>query len=712
MSDTNTLATVAEHASRRVRQETLLEAGALPIAQLARLARREGQASKPVYRLHRWFARRLGSQFRAILTALTLGPEEGDRFWDRYFGHIPLDGLIILDPFVGGGTSIAEAARCGARVIGGDIDPVASLIARVGLQVSSYEGYSSNIQQMLDGVKRQIAPYHTSVLPDGRTVRVLHHFWVETIDCPICERGVQLHPHYELAHDQAKGKRWAFCRVCLEVQGLSINRKRLDCECGVRTRIDKGTIRYGRVWCPHCRNDFRLLDTRKADRQPRWLLFAQEYLDGTGARPRRVFKTATDDDRLLYQAAADEFTALEASGDTVVPSRPIPAVGRWDQRPLVHGITQYRDLFNNRQLFHLSSLASEIQGVTPDWMRLVLGLAFSEHLAANCMYTGYAFGYRRTSPLFSIHGYRHVVRPVELNPWLLGTGRGTFPNALEKIRKAGVFAREPREMHPEGGTKTNEDTFGVEGPVSHDLGDVLHGRARAAVRTANSEDLGALPDCSVDVILTDPPYFDNVSYSELSDFYLAWHQVLGIADSQYRNCVKAAPIEESLAVSESAASQEYARRLTQIVSECHRVLRSDGLLVFTYHHKAAAAWHALAQALVTAGFRRTGAFPMRAEGSGGLHSYEGTIKWDAVLVCRKGEPVRFGADLLVAASEVARAKKKAVDYCDNFVSEDEAFSTADMLNLYRALLVAATETCAAEEAILLQEALEAPLLAE
>jgi len=54
-------------------EHTLLESGKLPIAEIAELALREGQCTNPIYRVHRWFARRLGSQFRAILTGLSLG---------------------------------------------------------------------------------------------------------------------------------------------------------------------------------------------------------------------------------------------------------------------------------------------------------------------------------------------------------------------------------------------------------------------------------------------------------------------------------------------------------------------------------------------------------------------------------------------------------------------------------------------------------------
>jgi len=101
---------------------TLLESDKVPIAEIALC---DGPCTNPIYRVHRGFARRLGSQFRAILAGLSLTPEEADRFWSMYLGHLSLDGAVVLDPFVGGGTSLVEAERCGARVVGYDIDPVA-----------------------------------------------------------------------------------------------------------------------------------------------------------------------------------------------------------------------------------------------------------------------------------------------------------------------------------------------------------------------------------------------------------------------------------------------------------------------------------------------------------------------------------------------------------------------------------------------------------
>ena len=76
--------------------------------------------------------------------------------------------------------------------------------------------------------------------------------------------------------------------------------------------------------------------------------------------------------------------------------------------------------------------------------------------------------------------------------------------------------------------------------------------------------------------------------------------------------------------------------------------------VLTYHHRSERAWWALGEALVRSGLQCTGVISLRGEGQGGLHSYEGTIKWDAVLVCRpgKGLPVIEKGTLVVSPDEI------------------------------------------------------------
>jgi len=677
-------------------QHTLLESGNIPISEIAELALREGQNTSPLYRVHRWFARRLGSQFRAILTGLTLRPQDASQFWDTYLGGLSLNGVVVLDPFVGGGTSLVEAGHCGARMIGYDIDPVATFITRFELEAAEYDPSAPEIAELCETVSAKLDPFHKTNVPGIGERVVLHHFWVECRTCSTCGTIFEIHPHYQLAYSKEKGLQWVFCKNCHEVQELPIIRKEIHCGCGTRTRITQGPLDQGKVRCPGCNTVSVLGDRGKAPKRPVWRLFAQEYLEDTPTGVTRHFKAASKDDRIRYGRARTLLGNVERDGGIIAPIRAIPTNGRSDQRPLIHGFTRYRDLFNDRQLLHLTLLGQAINSVKVPRLRQLLAMAFSEHLTTNCMYTAYAFGYRRISPMFSIHSYRHITRPVEINPWLDGIGRGTFPNVLSKIAKAVVFASSPTNLDPKGGRKpiTTYRHKTAKGVSTHPWS-VLGGSSLASISTKSSENLEGIPDGSIDLILTDPPYFDNLSYSELSDFYLAWHQSLGVAEPPYDNTILEAPIRESLALTDRGdrAIEVYRNRLQHILCECHRVLKRDGIIVFTYHHKSPMAWGALGDALARSGLKCMTVLPLRGEGQGGLHSYYGTIKWDAVFVCRKSTPVRSltSDEAVVSRIAIKKAKQQASTYAKDLAKTRQiGFRDPDHLNLERALIVAAT----------------------
>lgn len=666
---------------------TLLEAGNIPIGKIAELALREGQGTNPLYRAHRWFARRVGSQFRSILTALTLTPDQAEKFWNTYLGKISLHGAVILDPFIGGGTSLVESTRCNARVIGFDIDPVATFITRFELAAPGMEGHYPEIEQVRNEVAQLITPLHRTVV-DGIERDVLHHFWVQVKQCSNCQREVELHPHFQLAYSREKGVQWVFCKDCHAVHELPIERKVLQCSCGKRTTIRAGMYGKGFMNCPTCKHTQKIAaDDLDSAEQPGWKLFAQEYLVGTGRNCTRQFKRIEEADWALYDRATRKLGMIGKG--LLMPTRSIPREGRSDGRPLIHGIRYYKDFFNDRQKLHLHLLASAIGRVKNNEARCCLELAFSEHLTTNCMYTAYAFGYRRTSPMFSIHSYRHITRPVELNPWQDGIGRGTFNNTVRKISKVIAFAKAPEELHPEGNRITNED-FKQEQACLGSVDEVLNSRATTAIETQSSENLHLLPDGSVDLVLTDPPYFDNLSYSELSDFYLAWHQALGIAPPPYDDNVTSAPILQNLAITKRSdeATRGYQEQLRQVFMECVRVLKPDGICVFTYHHKLATAWAALGTAMLFSGLSVTKVLPMRGEGQGGLHTYEGTIKWDAVLVCRKKIGHISGGVPVISETAFKEIVSEA-DSCFQALSTNKriGFKKPDFTNLARALVV-------------------------
>jgi len=442
--------------------------------------------------------------------------------------------------------------------------------------------------------------------------------------------------------------------------------------------MQKPPVRLGRFSCPHCRETHHLYALYRAGAVAPHL-FALEYLAADG---RRGFAVASAADQALYRRAADEWQGV---GDELpVPDASIPSEGRSDSRPLLYGYRRYREMFNPRQLFCLGTVAAEIRRTRDVEVRKALALAFSHCLASNNMFCNYAFGYRRLAPLFSVHSFRKISRPVEGNVWGLREGRGTFCNAVRAVLAGQEYMRHPFEYRYQHRSKPTRVPIGLAGRAA--LG--------ASVRILNqsSADLPSIPSGSIDLILTAPPYFNNLSYSELSDFYHVWlREVLGSHYLGHRSAHT--PLGQSLYGGRregdgegATGTDRFQATLSQVFRECWRVAKDR--MVFTYHHQSPDAWRCLAQALLAADFDVIDVFPVRSEGRSGLHNYTGTIKWDSVLVCRKRhEPGRTTLDGRSLGAAVRAACVRAVAWGRRLTSAGLDFRPVDELSLRMALVV-------------------------
>lgn len=669
------------------RRRSLLDVAALPVEELAVLSAREGRRPRPIYGAHRWFARRFGTAFRALLTAAAL-PADAD-FWTSYYEDTDiLRGWTMLDPFVGGGTSVFEALRLGADVVGVDVDAVACAVTRFESRAAETPDLVPALDRLKATVSAELAPYYEATTPEGDSRQVLHYFWVQLVRCRACGKEAEAHPHYQLAYESEGERQWVFCPDCHEVHTLDRSETHLECgRCRTISEIEDGPVSYGRFVCPCCQEGERLIDVAPREGHlPRWHLFALETLESSPVGrsvplSQRRFRPATDQDRSLYEAAERALHARQLQDGTTpwVPESLIPMEGRTDDRLVRYGYRRYRELFNARQLLHLSTLAEAIDGFErPE--HGALALAFSDHLTTNCAMTHYAFGWRRAAPLFSVRAYRHVTRPVEINPWLDGTGRGTFPNAVRQVQRAVEFARSPKEPLLSGGFRAVPD------PASEQ--DRPAATPSATVVNADSRGLERLADESVDLVLTDPPYLDNVAYSELSDFYLPWLRMLGLAPPEDEGPVA---FEKNLAAKDRAGSalETYEVALGECFAEISRVLKPDGRLVFTYQHQTAGAWHALASAVSGAGLKALQVFPLLGNGDVGTHVHEGTIRWDAVLVLAKDLDRDEPSPLSLSGAEVLRARGHSAAWTRRLADGMSCgFGDADQRNFFRACLVA------------------------
>jgi putative DNA methylase len=138
----------------------------------------------------------------------------------------------------------------------------------------------------------------------------------------------------------------------------------------------------------------------------------------------------------------------------------------------------------------------------------------------------------------------------------------------------------------------------------------------------------------VDLVITDPPFFDNVHYSELADFFYVWQQMY--FDEP---CSTGGPTTRHAEEVQDGDVTSFASKLGSVFSECHRVLKNDGLLVFSYHHSRQEGWSAVADAVLGSGFTFVQSQPVKSEMAGAMPKSQAKspINLDVLLVCRKTE---------------------------------------------------------------------------
>lgn len=151
-----------------------------PIIEINRLAVPERNAFKPIYQMHKWFARRASCVFRAILLGCLkpAGTDIMEEFYKDHTNDPDTNGKVILDPFMGGGTTVVEALRLGCKVIGIDLNPVAWFIVKTEVEPVDIEA----LKEALDRLA------HHKVAWSEKSVKetLLEQYKTE---CPCCNKA-------------------------------------------------------------------------------------------------------------------------------------------------------------------------------------------------------------------------------------------------------------------------------------------------------------------------------------------------------------------------------------------------------------------------------------------------------------------------------------------------------------------------------------------
>jgi len=625
-----------------------IEDDAFPFESLSEIAEIESwrkEINRPLYHIHKWWARRLGTVFRAM----TIGAfaSKGSDLLDLFYQPLRIANAVVFDPFMGSGTAVGEAAKLGAGVIGRDINPVAHFLVKNALSIHDRREVLREFQAVENDVADQIRRYYRASLPDGTQVDVLYFFWVKTVDCPKCGKDVDLfssHVFARHASPKSHPQAHAICPHCNAVQQTRYDASDARCACCKKEFNPRlGNVQGRNATCTSCSHEFAIVDVvRKSGRIPSHRLYAKLVLTPDG---KKVYLPATDDDLRLYAMAENELAEI-SDAFPIVPIKP----GHNTNQVLGYNYRYWHEMFNARQLLCLSILASRIQEITSPARRDLLTCLFSGTLEFNNMFTSYkGEGTGAVRHMFAHHILKPERVPIEANLWGTPKSSGSFSTMFAgRIRRALDYAEHPFELRPGNGRKVGEKVFGLSEkigfPLAADHRDFAAGK-RVYLSCGDSSETD-IPDRSVDAILTDPPFFDNVHYSQLADFFHVWQRhVLG-ADGLREARTTRSPLEV-----QSSDAETFAKRLGDVLAEAHRVLKDDGILAFTYHHSRADGWRSVLGAVMTAGFGITATHPIKAEMSVAMPKRQAKepIDLDVIVVCRKRSTIRmhrWNGDLL------------------------------------------------------------------
>ncbi|MFP8957662.1 DUF1156 domain-containing protein [Natrialbaceae archaeon A-CW3] len=584
--------------------------------------------------------------------------EELSDFWG---GSLP----TVLDPTAGGGTIPLESTRYGLPTISNELNPVAWLLNKTILDfaqdVGSLEG---ELDKWMSEIESYVAEHLSEFFPKRGGIAPNHYFRAYSTSCPSCgetipisntwwfnrRRGIAVRPKF----DDARELNYDIVNVPDEVP---------------KSEFDpgEGTVSGGDIECPHCgvvteRDDAVEIFNRG---EFEYEVCAVRYENDIGETE-------------YYPADERELEAIQKAKQKLESNLRLATlldqdryIGYYD-RSEPYGIEQWRDVFSPRQLLSHATYLEAFETIKTEVKE-----EYNEEKAEAIL------------TLLSFISIKLVERNSRLEPIdasygcpnsMLGNNNFSFQwHFGETNIMAGTYSYQ---------TEAENVIENYEEVVSY----LSHlDENKATVRRGDAADL-PLNDSSIEAVVVDPPYGDNVMYAEISDVFYVWFReylgdVFPEAFSALSTNKEDEAVENPVIVSETEDSStselartHYENKMRDIFAECHRVLKKGGVLTIYFTDKEVQAWDSLTMSIIEAGFLITATHTITSE----MPQRIG-VKEDAsadstlLLTCRK--PVSspdertptLWSDIRQETRKVAR--KNATE----LLSEDYNFTKTDMI---------------------------------
>jgi adenine-specific DNA methylase len=641
--------------------------------------------------LHIWWARRpLAAMRAAIFASLIPAPkDEAERAylhaliadivnWDSVKDgnnarieearalirqHYPDAPPKVLDPFMGGGSTGLEALRLGAEAHGVELNPVAYLIQLCTLVYPQKYGQPKTIHAapepnpeqteipgMEDPRPRQIGMDMSSAEPaivqnplaadvrkwgmwvleearkeighlykDTEGNPIIGYIWARTAKCPNPQCGAEM-PMVKQWWLAKTPNRNVAIRMVVSKATKEIS---FDIDENVTKDAewpDDGTMKRGTIVCPVCGttpSDDHLKAEGRAGRLGAILMAVMYERDSSG----KGYRPATYHDQRLFAESQQLLQTKVSENPDLLPDELIPAHSSRAIFVHLYGLLRWGDLFNARQalalitFLHKSHLAYELilKDFDADYAKVIstyLGMMI-DRLA----------DFNSTLCILNNVGGRGVVHTF---------GRQALPMVWDYA-----------ETNPFNETGANWQA--AIDAVYDTLTGTLKGlRTPATLRQGSSTRL-KYSDGELDAVITDPPYYDAVPYSDLSDFFYVWlkRSVGNLYPELF--ATPATPKTPEIIQepgrhggNKEQAKQFYETQMTKAFSEASRVLKPNGIFVVVFAHKSTAAWETLLNSLLSSDLVVSASWPLHTERPGRLRAHDSAALASSIfIVCRK-----------------------------------------------------------------------------
>lgn len=537
--------------------------------------------------------------------------------------------ISVYDPFGGSGNLIFPAAQLGLDVTISDYNPLAWLIERASLEFPLK--YGSSLQS--DFLRYATSAVEMTEKEVGKYFKKssLTYLWCWCIRCPYCSQRFPLTNHMYI-EDTDKRK-----------VGIKIIPKNHDFYIELVDKISatngkKYTQKHGKAVCISCTNTIQRDKIEKdltayKDRE----MIAMQVRTANGRR----YVLPSDEDKKLYKDAIMAFNEKrqEFESDNLLPTEQILASQGIKNTLWNYGINTWDQYFDERQLLVLCSLIKNIQKVCstiPDnQKRSIMATYLSFVLAKRVDNAGFGviWSKTRTMPVHLLTMRRPSISYnfAESNPFeKVG---GSLSNIIQAVARAVKFA----SRLPNNVTCIN------------------------ASATKSS-------DAKYDLIITDPPYGNDVQYGELSEFFYVWvYRVL----SKYYRLPSRVSLDEDYCESRgrfgdrNTAKEFFGAGLKKTFRATAGKLKEDGLFVVLFAHSSIEAWNQLRAALQEAKLRIVSSYMVHTElATNVLARNKASFQSSIIVTCRKinKESIQFFEDLIPAIEDNV---KKVIDDIPN-----------------------------------------------